>query len=232
LLGASKNTSKCKILNPKVLRLERIDSTGQLHATVDEPLLIENLALGYKIYYLLEDFRASEELITYSGQMRYEELTPENQKQQKKWLKNRRKAYNGSLRHFLYALLRNQLDQHKFEAYLMTPDPKIRNKTNQQDLTPFDVLFKGENDFERVLSFDNSIMVRYWGEREEANFWRKRVINRRSRAQQSWIRLQEKATVIDTLGHVYSPTAILRAGYWGWERVAEMLPWEYVPEGK
>jgi hypothetical protein len=39
-------------------------------------------------------------------------------------------------------------------------------------------------------------------------------------------------TVIDTLGHVYSPTAILRAGYWGWERVAEMLPWEYVPEGK
>lgn len=54
-------------------------------------------------------------------------------------------------------------------------------------------------------------------------------IDRLTKTQTSWIVLQQQYVAIDTSGHLFDPFAIKTYGYWSWERVAELLPWEYRP---
>ena len=104
--STTQNASECKILNPLVLDFAN-KKRGVLTATANEPLIIENRALGYKLSYILEEFEASRVQILYAGLPRFELLTPESPDEEKKWKRNRARAYRGSLRHFLTTLCKN-----------------------------------------------------------------------------------------------------------------------------
>ncbi len=56
-LGRSALGQQCKLLNPEVLTIEFDAETGILDVKSDKPLQIENPALGYKIEYLLMEFK-------------------------------------------------------------------------------------------------------------------------------------------------------------------------------
>jgi len=106
LIGKTQNASETKILNPLILEFQRAKS-GVFAAVANEALIIENKALGYKLYYVLEKFEATLRYVKYSGIPKFEELTPETPDQLKKWQDNRKRAYNGSLRHFITTLCTN-----------------------------------------------------------------------------------------------------------------------------
>ena len=96
----------------------------------------------------------------------------------------------------------------------------------KEDVEPSNLIQAGALANERILDFRGRIELTYWQEREERQFAR----HRRIRHQTSTLSLRTRPVVIDTLGHVYKPLRILKGGYMGWERVAEMLPWEYTSE--
>lgn len=87
-----------------------------LQAAAQEPLLIENRALGYRIKFQLEHFAYtdSSSLLSYQGDPVFEPLTPANEQEVKRWQANRQKAYEGSIMHFGRALYRHQLAQEGF----------------------------------------------------------------------------------------------------------------------
>lgn len=114
-IGKSRVAQQCKLLNPEVLLITFQPETGVLEVTAREMLQIENPALGYRLKYLLISFkydtRAS--FISYLGYPNYEAMTG-NRWQQQRWAKNRRRAYQGSVMHFVRALRRRQLEQEGF----------------------------------------------------------------------------------------------------------------------
>jgi len=103
-LGTSAYAASCKILNEDDIYLFYNDSTQVLHGRAKNPLIIINRMLGYRITYLLESFRMSEEGTKYRGYHNFDELEPEIHNLKKSITDNREKAYIGSVMHFIRSL--------------------------------------------------------------------------------------------------------------------------------
>lgn len=109
-----KTDQECTIENPKTLSFHYNDTSYVLTAETTEPLIIQNKALGYKIYYDLSFFVHYAGRTSYSGYTLFQEIPPINTKEQKRWKTNREKAYYGSLTHFMHSLVNKQLKEDGF----------------------------------------------------------------------------------------------------------------------
>lgn len=115
LLGSDINTTACKIVNEKVLSFQR--NGDQLTATATAPLVIENNALGYKITYYLQSFKANTSAADVQGMTQYEELASEDYLVINEWNRNRQKAYWGSSRHLFRSMVDGNLNKEGFDLY-------------------------------------------------------------------------------------------------------------------
>ncbi len=116
-IGMSAFANECKLQNPEVLRFRNSKKTGRLTVSADEPLVIENQALGYRVRYQMEsfvyDFR--ENYLIYTGYPFFEPLEGSDRKQ-RRWQKNRAEAYEGSMMQFMRSLYRNRLKEDGYEV--------------------------------------------------------------------------------------------------------------------
>jgi CarboxypepD_reg-like domain len=115
-LGETRLSKKCKILNPKAIHFFLDSKDGVLVAHANQPIEIENNGLGYKIYYYLYQFEYhyNNGALYVFGLPRYEEIESTKSGDQKKWKKEREKAYRGSVMHFMRSLRENSIKANKF----------------------------------------------------------------------------------------------------------------------
>src|SRR5579859_325188 len=113
-LGETKNSRRCRILNRQDIVTYK--EGNKLIAFAKQPIVIENMALGYNIFYDLKEFEVDyfHNLVTLSGIPRFEELTPPNNKQFRRWKVERDRAFNGSVEHFLLSLKNDRLRSNYF----------------------------------------------------------------------------------------------------------------------
>jgi len=233
LLSTTKNATKTKILNPAILDF-REENDG-LTATAAEPLLIENLALGYKLTLVLMKFAASEQKLQYNGSIKFDELAPVSEKQAEEWRKNRLRAHQGSLRHFLATVCDTttgptiRLKQEGFETFAFK---FLWERETQRHAEPLPVdrfLRRDKKTHAFYLDFHEYLGVRYIHDREEKPFLYYHQLTRDAGVQESWITLEKQTVQIDGQGRYANDLAIAKFGYWAWERLADMLPFEYEP---
>lgn len=103
----------CTIQNRKALFFEYSDA-HVLTAEANAPLIIDNYALGYRVYYDLTSFVHSAGRISYTGHSRFEAMKPKDSKEEKTWRSNRAAAYYGSATHFMRSLVNNKLKKEGF----------------------------------------------------------------------------------------------------------------------
>ncbi|HEY9116649.1 MAG TPA: carboxypeptidase-like regulatory domain-containing protein, partial [Roseivirga sp.] len=113
-LGRSDNAKNCLIVNPEVLEFEILDSLNNYKVTAEDMLYVENRALGFRIGYLLEEFRFENGLKMNIGKAQFKELEPKSRRQYRDWEEARERAYKGSVQHFLNALITGKLDEQGF----------------------------------------------------------------------------------------------------------------------
>ncbi|MGA0555300.1 carboxypeptidase-like regulatory domain-containing protein [Larkinella sp. VNQ87] len=107
---------QCLLVNSEVLQFK--EQKGHLYATANEPLIIDNQALGYRLTYALQHFNATPSGNVFSaGTARFEELKPENERQANRFRRNRLIAYQGSIRHLMTSLIDNTFEQAGFLVY-------------------------------------------------------------------------------------------------------------------
>lgn len=123
-LGQTKLATNCKILNPKALHFDFDPLTGVLTAVAKEPLQIKNNGLGYIIEYDLIDFELSKKTVSYIGRMKFLNLKGGKSKQ-KRWKKNRLKAFRGSRMHFVRSLRNQNL---KEEGFIVNQFQRVKNE--------------------------------------------------------------------------------------------------------
>ncbi|MCC8426749.1 carboxypeptidase-like regulatory domain-containing protein [Mucilaginibacter sp. UR6-11] len=109
-----KGALQCIIKNPHTLKLHYDNTTYILTASTREPLIIENQALGYRVYYDLISFTHHPGRTSYSGHTHFDEMQPASDEEKKKWESNREKAYYGSFMHFVRSLLNVRLMEEGF----------------------------------------------------------------------------------------------------------------------
>jgi hypothetical protein len=127
-IGASANAKDCRIVNYQALHFRNSKKKNLLRVTAEEPLMIENRALGYKIQYQLEEFSYDfdKKILLYFGYTLFSDL---NKKGPKAWqLKNRQKAYYGSIAHFMKSCYSNRLQEEGFEVKRLSKTPNLEKK--------------------------------------------------------------------------------------------------------
>ena len=117
-IGVDENAKSCSVMNPHILNLTYNPTKQLLHADADEFLVVENKALGYRVKFLLNDFKIDKisNIISREGQQVFEEL-PGSEAQKKRWHEKREEAYYGSSMHFYRSLYTDKLTQDGFEMY-------------------------------------------------------------------------------------------------------------------
>jgi hypothetical protein len=120
-IGKTGFSESCKLKNPKILWFSLNDNDTELSAFANQPLIVENKALGYIIKYNLEDFRLNfrTNYVSLLGYVLFEEMTTKSEKQKKTWEANRKKAYYGSSQHFFKSLVEQKITQEGFSMYTL-----------------------------------------------------------------------------------------------------------------
>ena len=106
---------QCQILNSDVLHFK--EENGHLKATATEPIIIENQALGYKMWYDLIHFDGTVQKVYYAGTARFEEMKAGNERQANRYRRNRMAAYKGSTRHLMASLVDSTYEREGFLVY-------------------------------------------------------------------------------------------------------------------
>lgn len=178
-IGDNRNASKCKILNEDEVVAYKDEDTNSLLTFARAPIEIRNEALGYTVFYELENFEVNFSSLTqnYYGTPRFEELTPKNIKQKRSWEDERKRAYNGSFTHLIHSL-RNGMLNGPFTLY------ELHQKPNKQR-PPEDFLKK---------------KVEYWRLKFRSNL-RTTVKNDQARdSMQYYVKLYNQPLLVDSLG--------------------------------
>lgn len=136
-IGTDDNAKYCIVTNPHILNITYNPTKQLLHADADQFLVVENKALGYRVKFLLNDFKIDKisNIISREGQQVFEEL-PGSEAQKKRWHQKREEAYYGSAMHFYRSLYADKLAQEGFIVYHYTrflnperpPDDVIRRR--------------------------------------------------------------------------------------------------------
>ncbi len=129
-VGTSNNASRCRIRNTDSIHFRFYKKSNRLVAFADVPLQIENDALGYKISYQLEAFELnfSHGSLYYAGYPQVMEMEAPRKGVESRWSKQRQKAYEGSVIHFMRSLYENRLTEEGFEIRTMKKKPNLEKE--------------------------------------------------------------------------------------------------------
>lgn len=277
-IGKTPNSAQCKILNTQVLNIDDDKQNRHLTITASDFLIIENQALGYRLKYLLESFEYDykSKIIYYAGHPYFEELKGSKTKQ-KKWLKNRKIAYNGSVQHFFKSLYHNTVTEEGFVINKLATIPNLARKpdslinANIKKLTAgkqglintltfngddslsywikqrslpktmntlnraavlIDTLVKTQNNDLKLMQFTDGLYVIYKNEMEGQSYPSSGQQQNRppdiGNYQISVLYLRQPSVRFYPNGGIFDPRSTLYSGYWGYEKIADMVPMDYM----
>ncbi len=144
-IGTTDASKLCRIRNYKSLRFRHSKKRNILTVTADEPLIIENRDLGYRMKYQLEEFSydLNHNILFYLGYILFEDMAQEDKKLPRRYRLARRNAYNGSIMHFIRSLYANQLVENGFEVQRMERHPNLEKERVKRLLQRDTVAFSG-----------------------------------------------------------------------------------------
>lgn len=229
---------QCVIVNSDVLSFH--EENGHLKATTSEPLIIENQALGYKLWYDLLHFDGSYQQVFYAGNTRFEELKAVDNRQAKRFQRNRMIAYKGATRHLMASLVDGTYQQEGFMVYQEnSATPPLRTLNNQiilagsvatdttkghlQPIKLDRLIQPGRLPFERRLVSDKPLVVFY--------IYATSLYSPYADARYAYseIKIPKGEIQLTTDGTITLPNGMEEHGSLSDDRVSRMLPADWQP---
>jgi hypothetical protein len=230
-IGDKKDLQRCKILNPWVLEFAE-PRKDYFSATAGDVIKIENLKLGYRVYFDLKNFLFSKSTYLISGNIRFVEMVTSDDAIKNEWVKNRAEAYRGSSRHLLKAIVDKRVEEEGFVIF--------------NDLSNFNHVVR-EPDFHANLNrnlffyeYKDKISPGRYREsyrltlpqRMEIHYLKRTMpgkVYRNIPHPVSWMEIKDRTLEVKESGVVIDPKKLIVSGEMGLSRVAEMLPFDYMP---
>jgi hypothetical protein len=230
-IGITKMSRQCVIKNPEALKFYFSKKRNRLKVMANDPLIVLNNALGYKITFAIDSFtyEYNNNVNQFTGYPLFEEMQGSTE-QQALWQQNRMQAYMGSQLHFMRGLFDQQLSEEGFEVQF------IIKKNDQETSIPLKNIYGALN----YLKDDSTNTVEF-----KPNQPYIAVIYNNAKPEQAYIEIDKKANkafqvstlnitpgesiVIEENGYYFDQKDITTNDYWGFKKVADMLPYDYDP---
>ncbi len=228
-IGSTPNAGKCVLNNPEVLKFFFYKKTNRLKVMATDALLISNHALGYDLRYQLDSFVYfyNNSINSYRGYCLFMEMEGSDSLK-KQWAKAREDAYSGSKLHFLHSYYDSTLLEDGFVISLLdsTNDKKF-NKIKD----PYDTVYYGGLDSTEQIEiwYPRKISVMYTKKSPEPEYLKKMNLPKSVPYATTYIDLKD-AIVITQNGYYYDQKDWINQGYWSWKNLADLLPYDYMPD--
>ncbi len=230
-VGKTANSKNCIVQNPEVLKFYFSKRKNRLKIIAEEPLIVKNNALGYNIKYSIDSFthEYNTEISTYTGYPLFEEMTAADELQKMQWQKARLAAYRGSALHFMRSLYNKELLAQQFEVQFIV---KINGKENALPLkNTYAALNYVKDDSTQtveILPNQNDIGILYLAAKPTADYLKENA-GEPGAFQFSVLNFKPKESlVIEQNGYFYDQNDVAVSGFWGWCKVADQLPYDYI----
>ena len=227
-IGTTLNADLCTIKNPEALQFFYSKKRNRLKVKAKEDLVIVNNALGYTIKYQLDSFSHDygTDVSTYSGYPFFQEMDG-TAEQRQLWKNARQTAYNGSRLHFMRSWYDSTLEEEGFSLEWVDPTKKTTTTTPVKN--PYDsvhYIAAENNDVE--IDWPGKFRILYKNERPARKFLTQYKLSSSLPYQLTIMEIND-AFVIEENGYFYEQADIVNTGYWSWEKIADLLPYDYNP---
>ncbi len=209
LLGQNDFSSSCRIENENDIYFSGdFNSIFNVHSY--KPIKIRNNALGYKMECTIINFEIDNKNIfcTYSLKTRFIDIANEEVTNKVMWMVNRRRAYVGSPRHFLYSAITSN----KFSDF----DVALVKKTDYKEKgtvvkTGDEIISRPDEQSDYKLTFNGLLRVRY---KYEMDF--------------SWLKISGNDPFVNYNGCLVNPLSVIQYGKWAFDGLSKLLPLDYI----
>jgi len=227
-IGTSPFAAQCTIQNPEALQFYFYKKRNRLKVKATDDLVILNNALGYKIKFQLDSFahEYATETSTYTGFPFYEELTGSDE-DKARWKQNRENAYAGSRLHFVRSWYDSTLADEGFVIEKVDSASKTLKTYPVDDPYDSSIYHVIENN-DVEISWNGRLRILYKNALPDPAYLRSNHLPNTLHTQISILDISE-GFVIQQNGYVYDQNDVTNTGYWSWEKLAELLPYDYNP---
>jgi len=225
-IGTTPNAAQCVLENKEAVKFYFYKKRNKLKIKSAQELVITNNALGYKIKYQLDSFvyEYTTNVSSYTGYPLFEEMTgtPE---QQDTWKQNRLYTYSGSRLHFIRSWYDSTL---KDEGFVL--EMADSNKKNATVLVkdPYDPKLYSVDSGDVVINLAGRLRVSYTNQVPDKKYLQENKFPPGTRVQISAMDILN-GLEIEENGYFYDQAEVTNIGYWSWKRLAELLPYDYIP---
>ena len=228
-IGSTPNAGQCVLTNPEVLKFYFYKRTNRLKVLATDALQITNKALGYNLRYQLDSFvyYYNTNINSYRGYCLYTEMEGSDSLK-KAWAINRVKTYEGSKLQFMRSYYDSTLlDDGWIVDMLDENNDKKFNKVKDV----YDTLYYGALDstMQVEIYFPRKISITYTKKRPEPEYLKKMGLPKTVPYPISYIDIKETIAITQN-GYYYDQKDWVNQGYWSWKNVADLLPYDYVPD--
>jgi hypothetical protein len=228
-IGSTPFASDCKLNNPDVLKFYFLKKSDKIRVLATAPLLISNKSLGYNLTYLLDSFvfYNKTNISTYRGFCLFTEMEGSDSVK-RKWIGNRKKAYLGSVLHFVRSYYDSTLHEDGWLVDMLneTDEKKFDRVTN-----PYDTSFYGFTDSTKEMDiwYPRKLSITYTKKKPEPEYLKKFKLPKIVSTLISYVDLND-VIIIQPNGYYYEQRDWINQGYWSWKNLADLLPYDYEPE--
>ncbi len=227
-IGATPNSAECTIQNKEAVRFFYYKRTDKLKVLVTEPLVISNEALGYDLRYQLDSFvyYYKTDISSYRGTCFFSEKMG-TVSTAMKWKANREKAYAGSRMHFMRSYYDSTLKESGFTISLINDDKKTFGLLTKPYLPKYYIVSDTLDEVQ--IQFPDKISVAYIKAVPENAYLKQFNLPMDVGVQVSYVDVLRPIAIKEN-GYFYEQRSWINQGYWSWKNVADLLPYDYLPE--
>jgi len=231
-IGQTTNSAFCSIKNKEAVKFYYSKKRNRLKVLATEPLLIENTALGYNIKYSLDSFthEYNTQVSLYTGYPLFEEMMPADNNQLVKWMTARQESYKGSMLHFMRSLYNKTLQHEGFEVQFIVD---VKEKETALPLKDFYAAlnYSKDDSTQLVVVWPNQLRVGViYSKEKPAQKYSGLFPDEPSGFQFSILSfLPQESIGIEQNGYYFEQNDISVSAYWTWDKMANQLPYNYIP---
>lgn len=230
--GDGKQGNSCVISNAWVLEFST-GRAGEFVAKASAPIEFTNDALGYKVFFYLKNFWSTNDSYVIAGDTRFTPLTSQNPKEIAKWEFNRSSAYLHSTHHLFKAIVNRQMNGEGFALYsqiIGADNPNVRSSVFNSEIGKKVAVYDtmgivqpdAQNGYYRI-SLKGHLEIHYSKFRSDVPFYSDFT------GPVSWLDVRNGFVVVNSEGYPKNPSDVVVSGAMSANRVAQMLPLDYVP---
>ena len=231
-IGKTANSKLCIIQNKEALKFYFSKKRNRLKVLASEPIIIKNPALGYTIKYTIDSFTYDYGTLAsaYIGYPLFEAMQPADSAQATLWQANRQVAYNGSILHFMRSVYTKQLKEEGFEIQFLLKNSGIESALPLKNF--YAALNYKLDDSTMVVDINPNqpdVAVLYKNEKPVAEYF-VQYDEQPKDFQLSLVNMTAAQSIgIEQNGYYFDQSDITINGYWSWEKVGDMLPYDFNP---